>query len=76
MDYQLVTEYSSMHEAEVAKAILNDQGIPAILQSDNCGGLVPAPLSMGVKVLVPADSLDAANDILNQMADDDPNEQI
>ena len=57
--------YQTVIDAELAKTALDSVGIDAMIRSDNEGGQSPAlSFDRGVELLVRADDVDAANDIL------------
>jgi hypothetical protein len=64
---------SYQHEAEVVKSVLEGSGIEAVTVSDDCGAMDPAlGLVRGVKVLVAADQIERAEDVLSSHPGDDP----
>jgi hypothetical protein len=57
--------FGNRHEAEVARARLEASGVEAWVQADDVGGYEPQlGLTNGVRVLVPAEYLAAANEVL------------
>ncbi len=68
-DMVVVKTFSYQHEAELAKSVLEGSGIEATTNSDDCGALDPAlGLVRGVKVLVPADQIERAEDVLGALS--------
>ncbi len=68
-NYETVTTASGQLEAEMIKAFLESNGIPALLNQESAGivfGLTVGPLGE-VKVLVPVDKLEEARAILVDM---------
>jgi len=65
-DLKLVKSFNSEVQAEMAKELLAREGIPAIILSDDCGGMQPQlqSLSKGVRLLVEPGDLEQAKDIL------------
>lgn len=64
-DWVILRTFSYQHEAEVVRSVLEGSGIEAITNSDDCGALDPAlGLVRGVNVLVAADQLEQAENIL------------
>jgi hypothetical protein len=65
--------FSYQHEAEVVKSVLEGSGIEAMTIGDDCGALDPAlSLVRGVRLLVAADQLERAEEILLSHPGDDP----
>lgn len=63
-----LAEYSTSYEAEFAAEILRDAGIPVLLSGPEIGIFGPGfagPTSRGVTLLVPADALDDARELLD-----------
>lgn len=60
--------YTNLYEAELARSVLEAEGITAALQSDDVGGLHPQ-LSMvrGVKLVVRQAELSAAQAVLDEL---------
>ena len=64
---------SYQHEAEVVKSVLEGSGIEAVTVSDDCGAMDPAlGLVRGIKVLVAADQIERAEEILLCHPGDEP----
>ncbi|HKE86067.1 MAG TPA: DUF2007 domain-containing protein [Vicinamibacterales bacterium] len=59
-----VSTFRSVADAQIAKGILDEVGIPSIIQSDNAGGMYPALDS--VNVLVRAEDAEKATEALNR----------
>jgi len=59
-----VSTFRSVADAQIAKGILDEVGIPSIIRSDNAGGMYPALDS--VDVLVRAEDADKATEALNR----------
>jgi hypothetical protein len=61
--------FSYRHDAEAVKTLLAANGIEAAIVSDDCGAVDPAlGFVRGIQLLVPADQLDAARDVLEHEA--------
>ena len=61
----VVQSFSTMVDAELAKSALDSVGIDSMVSSDNQGGQSPGlAFTQGVELLVRADDLAAANDVL------------
>jgi len=57
--------FPTVVEAELAKSALDSVGIDSMVRSDNKGGQTPGlAFSQGVELLVRADDVGAANDVL------------
>lgn len=55
----------SRMQADLLKAYLEMEGIEAIIQADDAGGMIPTLASLnGVKLLVPEDDLKRAQEII------------
>jgi hypothetical protein len=62
----VVRTFSTMIDANLAKSALDSVGIEAMVQSDDQGGQSPGlAFSRGVQLLVTADDVAAANDVLD-----------
>jgi len=59
-----VSTFRSVADAQIAKGILDEVGIPSIIRSDNAGGMYPALDS--VDVLVRAEDADKATEALHR----------
>jgi len=62
-----IQTYSTIAEAEMAKGILESNGIHAMVSADNIGGLIASlDLTGGVKLLVLEEFAKRANEILDE----------
>lgn len=64
-----VKEYGAPFEAEMDRQLLEQSGIPVLLKGPMTGAFGPGfagPTALGVSLLVPADQLDAARDLLSE----------
>ncbi|HEY1305608.1 MAG TPA: DUF2007 domain-containing protein [Vicinamibacterales bacterium] len=59
-----VSTFRSLADAQIAKGILDEVGIPSMIRSDNAGGMYPALDS--ADVLVRAEDADKATEALNR----------
>lgn len=65
MSWVLVKSFGSRAEAELAKGLLSTRGIECHIQADDVAGLRPhLALTLGVKLLVHAEDLEAAKRLL------------
>jgi hypothetical protein len=63
----VVATYGYRHEAEFARATLEAAGIRSVLAGDDAGGAYgPLTFTRGIRLLVRADELDRARDILSE----------
>lgn len=62
-----ISKHMTTAEAHVAKLALKEAEIPCFLADANCAGLFSNALG-GVKLMVPADDVERANQILNDSA--------
>jgi len=70
MELVVIAEYPSTPEATMAKNCLVNEGIDAVLTDENTGDLFHLAASFGeVKLMVPADQVDRAQDILKKAHD-------
>ena len=71
-DLKVVTTFNKEVEAEMAKGLLEAEGIPAMVVSDDLGGLHPQlhQQSKGVRLLVNPENLEVAREILGVAKDD------
>ena len=61
------------HEAELIKSVLEGSGIESTTTSDDCGALDPAlGLVRGINVLVVADQIERAENILDALPEGEP----
>lgn len=67
---EVVARVSSRPEAELIRARLESEGIPAAVLSDDAGGMYPNLSSRGILVVVGASDLGRATGILAQAQDD------
>jgi Putative prokaryotic signal transducing protein len=66
-----VRSFDNEVEAEFAKARLESNGIQCFLSGDDCGGLRPAlTFTNGIKLIVRADDVGRAEEIINEEAQD------
>lgn len=57
--------FGSRPEAELARALLDDAGIPATVESDDAGGMYPSMANVGgVRLLVREEDLEDARAVL------------
>lgn len=63
-----LTTFRTAHDAELAKAVLTDEGVPAFLGDENVTAITPYMSPMGVKLQVAAEDADRAEEILNRIA--------
>jgi hypothetical protein len=75
-DFQVVASYSSSFDAQVAHAHLESLGIPADVQSDDAGGVIPSltGLAGGARVLVRSEDAERAREALKEIDVDDVDE--
>lgn len=62
-----IAEYGAAYQADIAEGLLREAGIPVLIQGPEIGIFGPGfagPTSRGVTLLVPADALDAALELL------------
>ena len=65
-----IATYSDKMSAEMAKGQLEAAGITALIHADDGGGMRPdLDMTIGVRLLVPADAVDTAKQILQKNAD-------
>lgn len=71
-----VAEFPHRHEAELVRAMLEAEGVPAAVRGDGGGGIYPdLAVAAGTAVLVPERDLAQARDVLRtavESADPDP----
>lgn len=68
MDLIQLGTYSTLTEANLVKARLEADGIPALVQSDDLGSMTPTLNTVrGVQVLVREDDRSEAMDVLGRM---------
>jgi len=67
-DFMPVKTYFSRHEAELARSVLEANGIEATIASDDAGGLQPGlSFTRGVQVLVNGDDILEAEEVLKDL---------
>ncbi len=68
-DLKLLKSFNRELEAEMAKEMLENEGIPAMVVADDCAGMYPQfqTQSKGVRLLVAPEDLERARDILGIM---------
>jgi len=68
-DLKLVKSYNRELEAEMAKELLENEGIRAMVVADDCAGLYPQfqSQSKGVRLLVAPEDLEQARQLLGVM---------
>ena len=68
-DLKLLKSYNRELEAEMAKELLENEGIRAMVVSDDCAGMYPQfqSQSKGVRLLVAPDDLEKAREVLGVM---------
>lgn len=62
----VVSTFRSVAEAEIAKGVLDEEGIHSLIRSDNVGGMYPAIAE--AELLVRAQDADRANEVLQQLS--------
>jgi hypothetical protein len=62
-DLVVVSTFRSTPDAEIAKGILDEAGIDAMIRSDNAGGMYPA--MSGAELLVRTEDVQRANEALH-----------
>ena len=68
VEFVVVRTYLNGIEAEMAHSALEAAGITAIIQSDDCGGLRPSLWMTGIALLVPAEDVGRAAEVLDMPA--------
>jgi hypothetical protein len=62
-----VAVFPHRHEAEIVRGLLDHEGIPAVIRSDDAGGLYPdIPGFGGIAILVREGEAEAAREVLVQ----------
>ena len=61
-DLIVVDTFPSVADAQIAKGLLDDEGIESLIRSDNAGGMYPA--LAGAELLVRAEDADRAKEAL------------
>jgi Putative prokaryotic signal transducing protein len=59
-----VSTFRSTADAQIAKGVLDEEGIESMIRSDNAGGMYPA--LAGVDLLVRSEDLEKATEALNR----------
>jgi len=62
-DLVVVSTFRSTPDAEIAKGVLNEAGIDAMIRSDDAGGMYPA--IGGAELLVRTEDVQRANEALH-----------
>jgi hypothetical protein len=62
-DLVVVSTFPSTPDAQIAKGVLDDAGIDAMIRSDDAGGMYPA--ISGAELLVRREDVQRANDALH-----------
>jgi putative signal transducing protein len=62
-DLVVVSTFRSTPDAQIAKGVLDEAGIDAMIRSDDAGGMYPA--IGGAELLVRAEDVQRANDALD-----------
>lgn len=63
-----LTTFRTAQDAHLAKAVLEDEGVPAFLGDENVTSIAPYMSPAGVKLQVAAEDVDRAEGILNRIA--------
>lgn len=75
-EYRTVAAFGNVAEAEIARGVLESDGIPAALQDELDAALLPGA-GRSVRVLVPEDDLERARTLLGPAElDADPREDL
>lgn len=64
-DLVVISEYSSIADAHIAKGVLDDAGIESMIRSDNAGGMYPA--LAGAELLVRNEDVEKAEQALREI---------
>ena len=68
-ELHVLCSFATEFEADMAKALLEEDGIPALVQSDSAGGMNPTlAFATGVRLLVFAKDLPMAREVLARQA--------
>ena len=70
-----LTTFRNAHDAQLAKAVLADEGVSAFLGDENVTSIAPYTSPMGVKLQVASEDAERAESILNRIAGLDVAEQ-
>jgi hypothetical protein len=66
----VVKTYQVEHEAELARAVLEANGVPAVLLRDNAGGMLPALQTLfSIRLAVAAEDAEIARQLLDGSLD-------
>lgn len=66
----VIRTYQVEHEAELARVVLETNGIPAVILRDNAGGMLPVlQLYFPLRVAVPEDDVERALALLDVEGD-------
>ena len=69
-DLVVVRTYLNNFDAEVAKSALEAAKIDAMIKADDCGGVRPGLWMSGVELIVRAEDVARANEVLGQDGQD------
>lgn len=75
--WAVVATYAQVYEAEIAKAFLEDAGIPAQVLGEHVGVFGPGWSGMairGVRLVVPATALEEARGVLEGREEEEPDD--
>ena len=67
-DLIVVETFPSVADAQIAKGVLDDEGIESLVRSDNAGGMYPA--LAGAELLVRAEDAESARQALQGSGDE------
>jgi hypothetical protein len=71
----VVGTYRIEYEADLARAVLEAHGIPAVILRDNAGGMLPALQTLFViRLVVAAEDADAAREVLDSPVEESEDE--
>jgi len=72
-DIQVVTRVYGAFKAEILRGLLESYGIPAVLSHESAGTAIGLTVGLlgEVEILVPANQLDAAREIIQRYQDDE-----
>ena len=71
-DPTIVRSFSDRGEAEIARALLEAEGIEAMLSADDMGRKMPQfDLSAGLQLVVPAGDVERARELLDEVVSDE-----
>ena len=67
-DFVTIATYDTRIQAELARGLLNSEGIQAIIQADDEGGMMAYPFSLvrGVRLQVAANDQEKAEKVIKQ----------